>query len=501
MDPAELAERLRQAPALRFLKPPELEALIQSSELVAFPPGEVLLEEDGPADCVLFLVDGRVQVSKRTESGVEIIAVRGAGDWIGEFAVLDPGVRSASALSESSVRALVVPRHSFLEIVTGNPDAVLDLLGRITERVRESDTQLIEALRKQVRSLSSSNEALERQNRRLRAALGGSIDLDSFVGTSVPSRAVRDSARQAAGSDVPVLLVGETGTGKELLARAIHAEGARAEGPFVAVNCGLMTESLLESELFGHARGAFTGALQPKRGLLEAADGGTLFLDEIGDMPRPLQAALLRFLELGEFRRVGETQLRHAHVRVVSATHREPDRAVEDGSFRADLLYRLDVIRIEIPPLRERSDDVEELVRHCLRLTANRLRVPPLELAPAALERLECYRFPGNVRELENEIERLYVFLEPGSVVEEKALSPKIAGGSARRSGRFADQLRDFKVQAIEKALRESGGNRTRAAEQLGVHRANLARMVRDLGLSVPTAPRRGADEQRDDEL
>jgi two-component system response regulator HydG len=500
MNPSELAERLRLAPALRFLKPPELEALIQSSQLLAFPAGEVLLEEDGPADCVLFLVEGRVEVSKRSETGVEIIAVRGAGDWIGEFAVLDPGVRSASAVSVSAVQALVVPRHSFLEIVTRNPDAVLDLLGRVTERVRESDTQLIEALRKQVRSLSSSNEALARQNRRLRAALGGDIDLDSFVGTSVGARAVRDSTRQAAGSDAPVLLVGETGTGKELLARAIHAEGARHEGPFVAVNCGLLTESLLESELFGHARGAFTGALQPKRGLLEAADGGTLFLDEIGDMPRPLQAALLRFLELGEFRRLGETHLRHAQVRVVSATHRELDRAVEDGSFRADLLYRLDVVRIEIPALRERADDVAELARHCLRLTAHRLRVAPLVLSPGALERLGCYAFPGNVRELENEIERLYVFLEPGSVVEEEALSPKIAGGSARSGGRFADQLRDFKVQAIEKALRKSRGNRTRAAEQLGVHRANLARMMRDLGLSVPTPQPGGSDDEPEDE-
>jgi len=245
----------------------------------------------------------------------------------------------------------------------------------------------------------------------------------------------------------------------------------------------MFTETLLESALFGHARGAFTGASCAKAGLVEAADGGTLFLDEIADMPTALQGALLRFLELGEFRRLGETEVRHSRARVIAATHHDLDSAVRSGGFRRDLFYRLDVLSIAIPPLRARESDIPELVRHIATRVAERLSAEPLRFDSAALVRISAYDFPGNVRELENEIERLYALLGPGALVTADALSPKLLQGKPPEGGHYADAVRHFKSQLVTRALEEAGGNRAHAAERLGVHRSNLVRMIRELGI------------------
>jgi len=382
-----------------------------------------------------------------------------------------------------AVTALWLPRDAFLEVVTRNSEAALDLLRTVIARLRESDANLIRALQEKNKALVASNRKLTRENRRLQGELDERFGFDAFVGSSAASRRLRAAARRAAESDVPVLVRGETGTGKELVARVVHNESQRGTGRFVPANCAIFTETLLESALFGHARGAFTGASCAKSGLVEAADGGTLFLDEIADMPTALQGALLRFLELGEFRRLGETEVRHSRARVIAATHHDLESAVRSGAFRRDLFYRLDVLSIVIPPLRERADDIPELVRFVATRVAERLHGEPLRFDPAAVVRICAYDFPGNVRELENEIERLYALLGPGALVTPDALSPKMLHGTPPHGGHYADAVRHFKSQLVAKALEEAGGNRARAAESLGVHRSNLVRMIRELGI------------------
>jgi DNA-binding NtrC family response regulator len=223
---------------------------------------------------------------------------------------------------------------------------------------------------------------------------------------------------------------------------------------------------------------------------VEAADGGTLFLDELGDMPRPIQAALLRFLELGEFRRLGETQTRHADVRVIAAMHLPVDEALASGQVRRDLHFRLDVFRIELPPLRERAEDVPELALHVAAGVAERLGCAALRFGPGALEALSAYAFPGNVRELRNEVERLYATRGGGVLVEAEMLSERLRGGSPESPAGYAEAVRAFKRRLVQEALARSGGSRTAAARALGLHPSNLMRMIRELGIEVKPPPR-----------
>jgi len=484
MDRFELLELMQQAPAIRGLPLADLSRLAEAGQRREFAAGERLLVQGEPADDIYLLLEGGVSIRGSAEGqGEHEIATRNALDWLGETAVFDAGPRSATVIAESDCVAFAIPRQAFLEVVTPNVDAVLELLRTLIARLRESDAQLIGSMGEQLRALQSMNRRLSRENRQLISAFDEQHGFETFVGTSPAAQAVRAAARQAGESALPVLLAGETGTGKEILARAIHAASERSKRPFVALNCAHFPEALLESELFGHARGAFTGATDLKPGLVESADGGTLFLDEVADMPLALQAALLRFLEFGEFRRLGETEVRHARVGVIAATHRDLDEQVRSGAFRSDLLYRLDVIRVSIPPLRERLEDLPQLVSYCSERTAQRLGVPPLRISAEALDALARYDFPGNVRELENEIERLYVVLKQEELVTPDAFSAKVAAGRAASGSGYAEAVREFKTQLIQKALREAGGNRARAAQRLGLHRSNLLRTIKSLSL------------------
>ena len=287
-------------------------------------------------------------------------------------------------------------------------------------------------------------------------------------------------------ADVPVLVVGESGTGKELVARAIHRHGRRAGQPFVTENCSAIPEPLLESALFGHVRGAFTGADRPRAGLFDAASGGTLFLDEIGEMSLAMQAKLLRVLETGEIRPVGADRTRRVDVRVIAATHRNLQRLVADGRFREDLFYRLDVITIEVPALRERPGDVELLVRHFVSKHAAGRRVRVLPEALAALRR---HPWPGNVRQLENELRRALVLCD--EVVGLEHLSAAVTATEPQGDA-IGDAGLDLRrrVDALERdltreALGRTGGNQTRAAELLGLSRFGLQKMMRRLGVAV----------------
>ena len=270
------------------------------------------------------------------------------------------------------------------------------------------------------------------------------IDLET---ESPKIRSIIDVAAKAAGSDVPVLLRGESGTGKSVLARTIHSMSPRKAHPFVVVNCPTLSEDLLASELFGHAKGAFTGAVRDQAGRVEAGEGGTIFLDEIGEITPSLQAKLLRFLEDKEFERIGENKTRHADVRTVAATNRDLEEHVRKGLFREDLLYRLNVIDLQLPPLRERPEDILRLARRFLLFFAKAARRPPPELSKAAESALLAYSWPGNIRELRNAIERA-VILWPAQVIEPEAFPPQIAAHGVSRGPQLGG---NFSLEEIER--------------------------------------------------
>jgi DNA-binding NtrC family response regulator len=485
----EIVQQLSRAPVLRRLPAGDLDRLLSRSQLSDFPPGAALIAEGERGDKVFVLTRGNVAIRLGlSDDEQRVVAIRGAGDWVGELAIADDRPRSASVIAQEDVSAVVIPRDAFLEVVGGFPAAALDLVRVVSARLRQSDAARLAAMREKNRDLSSSNQALRAENLRLRAAREGGA-LADFLGASVTVERVRAAAARAAASDLPVLLLGETGTGKELVARGIHADGRGNGRPAVAINCALLRESLMHAELFGYARGAFTGAVAAKPGLVEEADGATLFLDEVADMPLSIQAALLRFLELGEFRRLGETRVRHASTRVIAATSVDIDAAASSGALRRDLLFRLDVFRINLPALREHPEDLPELLSRFSARVAERVGGPPLRFGPDALDCLAGYAFPGNVRELQNEIERLYATLGPGAQITEKDLSPRIVRaqpGSRLPILSYQEALRSFKADLVRTALERAGGNRTHAALELGVHRANLVRMIRDLEIASP---------------
>jgi two-component system, NtrC family, response regulator AtoC len=312
-----------------------------------------------------------------------------------------------------------------------------------------------------------------------------------IVGQNPALRGVLDLAAKVARHPSSVLITGESGTGKELVARLVHDASARSARAFVAVNCGAIPESLLESELFGHVKGAFTGATADRAGLFEEADGGTLFLDEIAELTAPLQVKLLRVLQEGEIRRVGDNRTRKVDVRLISATARDLDAMVATGTFRSDLYFRINVVRLHTPPLRERPEDIPILARHFIQRHAERLRMTPPELSPAALRQLSSYAWPGNVRERENAIERAMVVSDGRSI--KPADLPASLGSAVRLPGTGSDDL-SVKRQTelleralIRRALERTRGNRTKAAELLELSHRALLYKIREYGLDGGT--------------
>ncbi|OGL29811.1 MAG: hypothetical protein A3G44_08500 [Candidatus Rokubacteria bacterium RIFCSPLOWO2_12_FULL_73_47] len=304
------------------------------------------------------------------------------------------------------------------------------------------------------------------------------LSLDRLVGARTGLRGAIELARRVLDSDTTVLLLGETGTGKELFARLIHENGPRRAAKFVAQNCGALPESLLESELFGHARGAFTGATGERKGLFEEADGGTIFLDEIGEMSPAMQLRLLRVLQEGEIRRVGTSSDRKVNVRVIAATNADLEADVETGRFRKDLYYRLAVFPVRLPPLRERAEDVPALADYFLRVFRERARRAVPSIAPEALRLLRAYPFPGNVRELENEIERAVALADDGRPIGPEHLSDRIRLMAPAAPRTLNEAIERLKRRMLEDALRECG-SKTRAAERLGLSRQSLQQMLR----------------------
>ena len=341
----------------------------------------------------------------------------------------------------------------------------------------------------------------EEERQTLRRAMSRSVDRGGIIGRAERMQSIFQLVDQVAPARSTVLITGESGTGKELIAKAIHEQSPRAAKPFVTVNSSNIPSELLESELFGHTRGAFTGAVTAKKGLFEVADGGSIFLDEIGDIPPETQARLLRVIQEKEFTPLGDTTPRRVDVRIVAATNIDLKEAVRQGTFREDLYYRLAVVPIELPPLRERREDVLALAQHFIRkYNEENARHISEQLAPEVLALMEAYTWPGNVRELENVIERAVV-IAPASEITRQCLPLEIsdpqkspgggttanasAGVAVGRGVNFYDEVRSFEIDLISRALEQTGGHQSRAARLLGMNATTLNSKIKTYNIQL----------------
>jgi two-component system response regulator AtoC len=338
---------------------------------------------------------------------------------------------------------------------------------------------------------AEERERLRRENRRLQQTIQERYSFANMIGRSPAMQEIFATIVKVAEYKTTVLITGESGTGKELIARAIHYHSARARGPLVTVNCGAIPESLLESELFGHRKGAFTDAIKDKRGLFEEAHEGSIFLDEIGDLPRALQVKLLRVLQEEEIKPLGDTRSTKIDVRVLAATTKDLADEVKAGCFRDDLYYRINVFQVTVPPLRERAGDIGLLIRHFVEKTGERLGLAVSEVSPAALRALQRYSWPGNVRELENVIERALV-MAGGGTIELGDLPPALqvqgrTSPSLSEDGTLSikEATRRLEKEFIRRALEKTGGNRTRAAKLLEISHPALLYKIKEYGLGI----------------
>ena len=391
------------------------------------------------------------------------------------------GLKFLERYKESGGSALVIMMSAY-----GDDEAALEAIRRgaydfIAKPFRADQVLLV--VRKAI-----EREGLRREVEQLHDELVALRAPSGIVGRSPKIAQALALADKVARHPSTVLITGESGTGKELIARHIHEASPRANRPFVAVNCAAIPESLLESELFGHARGAFTGATAERQGLFEEANDGTLFLDELGDLPVPLQVKLLRALQEGEVRRVGDNASRSVDVRLVAATARDLEADVADGRFRADLYYRINVVRIHLPALRERAEDIPELVRHFVDRFNRRLGMHVTGVTPAAMRALVEYPWPGNVRELENVVERAMVLTDGPQLAVEQL--PTLSAPAARSDGTTSPldlsvkrRTEELERVLIKEALERTRGNRTRAAKLLDLSHRALLYKIRDYGL------------------
>lgn len=350
--------------------------------------------------------------------------------------------------------------------------------------------ELCELVSQEIVTLHLEISSRENRIKELNKELGNRFKYDNMIGKSKPMQSLYALLDKIKGADSTVLIQGENGTGKELIAKSIHYNSARKDKPFVIQNCSAFNDNLLESELFGHMKGSFTGALKDKKGLFEMADKGTFFLDEIGDTSPQMQVKLLRVIQEGTFMPVGSTETKKVDVRIIAATNRHLKEMVEQGTFREDLYYRLNVINIRVPPLRERKEDIPYLVDFFLQKSSEANGVVKKALMKRALEKLYDYAWPGNVRELQNEIERLVVLSGEDAKLMAEHLSPKIleAGEKnkvqgSRLQGKLKDALEELERDMIREGLRRTGWNKSKLAKELGISRAGLIMKVEKYGL------------------
>jgi DNA-binding NtrC family response regulator len=387
-------------------------------------------------------------------------------------------------------KALALPNRPAVLMMTayGNIETAVEAMkrGAVDFLTKPVNIERLEVLMQ--RALKT--KTLEVEVQQLHERLDEKFRLDGIIGASAPLKAVIDKMRLVAPSRATILIEGESGTGKELIAQAVHQSSPRSRGPFVAVHCAALSENLLESELFGHERGAFTGATERRLGRFETADGGTLFLDEIGEISQSTQVKLLRFLETKAIERVGGSRPIELDVRLVAATNRDLEREVREGKFREDLFFRLNVVRLRMPPLRERADDIPLLLAHFIRFFSQENGVPPLTIEPGAIRTLQAYAWPGNIRELRNFCENAVVLRRGGSLTEydlEPRFRGEVAAGAASSGAPVQPgaapagnslSVEENEKRLLREALLKARGNRTKAAELMGVSRRTLHRKI-----------------------
>jgi Nif-specific regulatory protein len=343
-----------------------------------------------------------------------------------------------------------------------------------------SNAMLLEELARKNELLEISSKKLKAENIRLRGEVRATFGFENIIGKSPAMKNVLGLVSRFCGNDSPILITGETGTGKELIARAIHYNSDRKDKPFVIKNCGVKTETLLESELFGHMKGSFTGAIRDKAGLFKEADGGTIFLDEIGDAPLSTQAAILRVIQNGEIRPIGSTKTEYVDVRILSATNKDLNEEIKKSAFREDLFYRLNTFLIELPPLRHRKDDIPLLADYFLKRLRIKTGNENLSMSAAAMDSLCRHPWPGNIRQLENEIERAAVICNIDGSIEPHDFSPELLTGmtgsvdAGRYRGRLRDSVAEVETEIIKSALAEYKGNILQTSKALGLTRKGL---------------------------
>jgi two-component system response regulator HydG len=433
-----------------------------------------------------------------TKEGLTLVSSYEAEQHIAHLGLCDASVcwTICGLTSGYLSRALGKQIYVLEERCIGRGDAVCHLLGRTLEewgderaeelrffRVENLKEWLEPSLHEITENLKEAERKLREKKRVITRVAPEAEDPLGMIARSAAMRRVVDLARRIARVDSTVLITGESGTGKELISRLVHDESTRSMGPFIAVNCGAITETLLESELFGHSRGAFTGATQNRVGLFEAANGGTLLLDEIGDVSPGMQVKLLRVLQEREIRPVGENKSRPVNVRVIAATNRELATDVAEGRFRMDLYYRLNVLQLHLPPLRNRREDILPLARLLMANAAARINRPVTGLSPRAADQLLRYDWPGNVRELENAMESA-VALGRASLIELDDLPEEVRQAIPTPSITSPVRaLNEIEKDYIIAVLDLNGGNRTRTAKQLGIGSATLSRKLKSYGV------------------
>jgi len=453
----------------------------------------ILVVDDERSICELleitFRKEGhRVEVAHNVEA-----AKRKLGSQIFDIVISDVKMPGESGVDLLKFTKEIAPDCFFL-LVTGVPtlDTAIAAINAGADRYVIKDHDLVDQLRRAVRSVTESLK-WKKEAGYLRRELRRLTGLDNIIGQSEKMRAIFDLIQTVAPQSSRVLITGESGTGKELVARAIHENSARAQSPFITINCGAFPETLLESELFGYVKGAFTGANENRQGLFQAAHGGTLFMDEIGNMTLTMQVKLYRVLQEGKVRPLGSTEEIDVDVRVIAATNKDFEKEIAEGRFREDLYYRLSVIPLQLPALRERREDIPLLARHFLERFRKTMEKPIEGISPEAMRKLESYDWPGNVRELENTMERA-VALESGTEISLRVLPDRIAGYANSMNGGngaafpdagvdFEKEIADAERRYLLAALEKAGGVRTRASELLKITYRSFRHYAKKHGL------------------
>lgn len=432
------------------------------------------------------LTDRGYEVGTRTSS-VEAVEQFVPGSW--DLVITDvkmPGLNGLEVLQKIKEKAPAVP----VVMITAYATVEMSI-----QALRRGAYDMLtkpfepEELLSRVKNALQQTQLLE-ENRSLREELDGEFRVDNIVGASTGLKELLEKLRKVAARDISVLITGESGTGKELIAQAVHHNSPRRGGRFVAINCGALAESLLESELFGYRRGAFTGAREDRPGLLEAADGGTILLDEVGNLPMGVQKTLLRFLQEREFLRLGDTTPRRVDVRILSATNTDLKAATRAGSFREDLYYRLNAVTLHIPPLRERTSDIPLLAAYFIRRQNAKFGTAVKGFSPEALAAAMANAWPGNIRELRNAVEGSLA-LESGDLISLAVLSqfietPRHGGETEEAQGdgsRFAGAVNRFEEEYFRMLLRKTRGNVEAAAAEAGINMATIYRKMKKYGI------------------